>query len=380
MLERPGNIYLGLLQMCVIPIIISAIILSIGNLLKSNSKQSYIFKLIAVFITGMIISAAIALFIGLIGKPGAGLSKEQKALMGKEILRVESAQDASVSCKNKKQIIDFIEEMIPTNIFRAVSEGKILPILFFCIIMGVALGTLRNENRETVLSFANASYEALLNIISWIMYGLPFGLCALFAFQISQIGTDIFVMMFKLILLIYISSILLIIFYSIIIWLRSGGSFISTVLTMRRVLIVSIGTSSSFAAIPFALESLHKKLRFEKETTDLIIPLGITINPHGNILYFALAGIFMTQIYTLSLTPQDYITIILSAILAGVAASSAPGLAAISMIAIVIEPFGLPVMVGIILLAAIDPLVDPIITAVNVYGNCATVSLTARKI
>lgn len=365
--------------MCVIPIIISAIILSIGNLLKSNSKQSYIFKLIAVFITGMIISAAIALFTGIIGKPGAGLSKEQKALMGKEIVKVESSQGVSISNDHNKQIIDFIEEMIPTNIFRAISEGKILSILFFCIIMGIALGTLRNENRETVLSFVNALYESLLNIISWIMYGLPFGLCALFAFQISQIGTNIFVMMFKLILLIYISSILLIIFYSIIIWIRSRGSFISTIASMKRVLLVSIGTSSSFAAIPFALEALHKKLNFEKETTDLIIPLGITINPHGNILYFALAGIFMTQVYSLTLTAHDYITIILSSILAGVAASSTPGLAAISMIAIVIEPFGLPVIVGIILLAAIDPLVDPIITTVNVYGNCATVSLTAQR-
>jgi Na+/H+-dicarboxylate symporter len=63
--------------------------------------------------------------------------------------------------------------------------------------------------------------------------------------------------------------------------------------------------------------------------------------------------------------------------LAGIAASGAPGVAALGMLALVLEPLELPAAVGVILLSAIDPVLDPLITATNVHATCAAVSLVA---
>ena len=137
------------------------------------------------------------------------------------------------------------------------------------------------------------------------------------------------------------------------------------------------GIATALAALPFALEGLHTHLGFEKESTDLVIPLGITLNPHGNIICFSIMAVFIGQLYDTSFSAADLAAMIPIAALAGVAASSAPGIAALSMLALVLEPFGLPALVGIILLTAINPIIDPILTAVNIMGNCACVSIVA---
>ncbi len=76
---------------------------------------------------------------------------------------------------------------------------------------------------------------------------------------------------------------------------------------------------------------------------------------------------------------KELLIVIIGSILAGLAATSAPGLAGLSMISIALIPLGLPYAVAVILLAAIDPILDPILTTVNVYGNCAATALIAKR-
>ena len=229
------------------------------------------------------------------------------------------------------------------------------------------------------LALADAVYESLLKVIAWMLYGLPFGLCCLFADQVRRIGLDLFSSMFKMMVLVNFSAVLLAVFYSIVIWWRSETTYMKALSSMRRAMMVALGTSSSFAAIPFALEGLNKRLRFESETVNLMIPLGITLNPHGNILCFAMTGVFMAQLYQMPLGFAQLGIILFLSVMSGVAASSAPGMASLSMIALVLNPLGLPSVVGIILLAAMNPVIDPLLTLVNLYGNCATASLVADK-
>jgi len=66
-------------------------------------------------------------------------------------------------------------------------------------------------------------------------------------------------------------------------------------------------------------------------------------------------------------------------VLTSVAASGAPGVAALGMLTLVLEPLGLPGAVGLILLTAIDPIVDPLLTAANVHATCASATLIAEK-
>ena len=49
-----GNIYLSLLQMCIVPIMITAVVSSIGRLLTTAQASKYIGRLVLVFLLGMV--------------------------------------------------------------------------------------------------------------------------------------------------------------------------------------------------------------------------------------------------------------------------------------------------------------------------------------
>ncbi len=379
-LAKPGDIYLGLLQMCVLPLMISAIILSVGRLLQSRDAGRYVSRLFLVFVAGMMLASVTGLVVGIIGKPGLGLDKQQKIMLGKEISRVERGDASAQTEGARKDLWSFVSEMIPRNVFRSINEDKNLPVLFFCLIIGVALGLVRSANSNAALAIADATYEALLKIVAWLMYGMPFGLCCLLADQIARIGAGMLIALGRLVILINVAALILLVAYIIIIWLKSRRPFLESLVALRRPFIVAVGTSSSFAALPFALEGLTRRLKFEKEKVDLIIPLGFTLNPQGNIVCFSLMAVFMAQLYDVPLTSGGLVGVLFVSIMAGVAASSAPGIAALSMLALVLEPFSIPAAVGVILVTAINPVIDPILTAVNVYGNCAAASMVAKRI
>jgi Na+/H+-dicarboxylate symporter len=101
-----------------------------------------------------------------------------------------------------------------------------------------------------------------------------------------------------------------------------------------------------------------------------MIPLGMTINPPASVLQFAISSLFIAQIYGMELGFNELTIIFVGSILAGLASSSTPSIIGLSMIAMILDPLGLPSGVAIILLVAIDPVIDPIITALNVQANC----------
>ena len=95
---------------------------------------------------------------------------------------------------------------------------------------------------------------------------------------------------------------------------------------------------------------------------------------------FGLSTIFFAQLYNLPLGPGSYGVILFGTVLAALASAGAPGAATIGMLSLVFNPLGLPVEAAIALMLAVDPLIDPIITLVNVHTNCTCTALIAKPV
>lgn len=377
-LALPGTMYLRALCMCVLPLIISATILSVARLLESSAAGKTLAKLAAIFACGMVLAGLAGMAGAKLGNPGRSLAQEQKVLLGREIMRMEAKTDSPRSASGGT-LARFLQDSVPENVFRDVSQGNSLPVLVFCIILGIALGAQRTRSSTTAIAVADATYAALLKIVSWLMYGLPPGLFCLLAAQMGQIGAGVLAALFKLVLWMSLVSLALVAIDLLVIWHRAGGSLPQVIRALKQGVLVAMGTSSSLAAIPAVIEGLHGRLGFRKETVDLVIPLGTTLNPHGNMASFGMMALFVAQLYDVTFNWGDWATILVASILAGVAASSAPALVSIAMVSMVLEPFGLPPFIGIVVLTVINPLVDPLLTLANVMGNAATAALVADK-
>lgn len=385
-----GKIYLSLLKMCIIPIMVSAIISSITKLFSSGASSRLLARIIIVFVAALFISSFAGFFSGLIGKPGSNLDHQSQKTIGKLLRESGNASDVSFSPdmkiyvndpagQNSENSKDLVSSFIPENIFKSLTNGNNLHILFFSIVFGVALSFITPGLRDRVINDLDAVFQAFELIINWLMYLLPIGLCFLTASQISEIGIEVITSMTKYILWIYAGCLFLIALNSIVLSFYSGHNIFKTLRLLKEPLLIAFFTRYGFASMPSAIEILKQEFKVSSNTASLIIPIGITVFRFGSVLAFSLSSLFLAQLFSLEINLFSSAVIIGGAVLAGLASAGAPGIIGVTMISIILEPLGLPLEVAIVLLLAADPITDPVLTLANVHTNCAVCSLIEGK-
>jgi proton glutamate symport protein len=382
-----GDAYLSFFQMTVIPILITAIVSSLGRLMKDKGAQKYIVRIIFVFVLVLTFAAVFGTALGLVGRPGSALGESTTNTLNKIIKTSSQDQNQEMALKSpnldhsgsKSSLLDFLLQIIPSNIFSSLSSGRILEIVFFSIIFGIAVGFVRDSASTFLLDLATSLLESFQKLINWTMYGLPFGLFFLIGKQIAQVGTEIFLAMIKFIIIFYAGGLVVFLICTAIIWLRSREKNPLKVLkAFIDPIVISIATRNSFAALPSSISSLNK-MRFNQNTTNLVLPLGITVLRIGNILYFAFSACFVAQIYGATLSAQSVLLIIVGSLFAGTATAGSSGLLTLPMLGIILDPLGLPVESILVVFMAIDSLIDPMRTLLIVYGNITTTSLISDR-
>jgi hypothetical protein len=197
--------------------------------------------------------------------------------------------------------------------------------------------------------------------------------------QIAQVGIGVFIAMSKFIAVYSIGTVFLFVVSTIAIWLRSGvANPLHVLQAVFEPILLAFATRNSMATLPSTIASLDEKLDFSKSAVSLTLPLGMTLARFGNIFYFGIAVFFVVEIYGMQLAFVHYLMIAVGIIFAGTATAGASGIVTLSVISIVLNILSLPVEAVLIILMAIDPIVDPLRTFQLVYMNMAAAALIAR--
>ncbi|AIL12913.1 hypothetical protein IM40_04350 [Candidatus Paracaedimonas acanthamoebae] len=377
-----GKIYLSALQMSVVPLIVVMITCSIARFMQSKGLKTSVSYILLIFFIGLIISTFIGGLCATIFRPGsnidetmlANIMKDAASSMIREIdLKTPIEADAF------QNLNQFISELIPKNFFSALAEGKILQIVIFTIILGTAIGALSGTSQKNLLNLFESTQRALQKILSWLSVVLPIGVLGLMADQVSKVDLSLLLVMTNFICSLTFAFFSLIFLSSLIIWANFRGGYLESVRVMWTTIVVALTTRNSFLAMSEATDSFTARLKFDSLTTNLLLPLGITICRYGNVLYFSFTAVFIAQIYNVPLTFSTYYVILFGSIIAGIATSGATGVASIALISIVLEPLGLPLGAVFMLLITVDVIADPLRTLAIIYPNCAATSFIARR-
>ena len=279
-----GRLYLSLLLMCIIPLLFTAIISSLGQMVAKHKLGRSLVVILLVFAVGLVVAAAIGTGIGWATGVGADL-RESKAL-GSLLLQEEStsaadsveglsnagheeryaelfsgtAQDSSAReaaaagelAESSRGFVAYLFQLIPQNLAGAVLEENYLAVLFFSLLMGVALGFAPAEGRGSALSMLGAFFDSLLRIISWVIFLLPAGLVCIVAGQVARGGLDFVPVLGKLIGVSVVTAVATILLFGMAIWWSLGVRLPAVFRGLRSPLIVALATSSSLASIPAA--------------------------------------------------------------------------------------------------------------------------------
>lgn len=379
-----GNLYLGLLKMCVLPVLLSAITASLGRLMNSPDAKQYIRKVLIVFPVSLLIVSSVACLAAFILGPGRNLSEETLATLG--VLVKDSSLDFEVSLSGGAVAVDSTPSMsdilmsfIPDNIFQALSEGQTLKVLCFSAMFGISLGLLKKEYTDSIFVLLDGVFKSFNQLMQWLTVLLPFGLFSLLSYQLSQQGLDVIASMLNFVLVTLFTFALIYVFCTLVIWKRSRQPLFTVLNALREPTVLALATASSFASMPSAIAALSEKLKFSRQTINLIVPLSITICRFGSVIYFALATLFVVQLYDKPLGPLEIFLVAIGAVVAGIASSGATGILTLTMLEIIFVPLSLPLEAVLILFIAIDPLIDPVRTLGIVHTAMAVATVISEE-
>jgi proton glutamate symport protein len=172
--------------------------------------------------------------------------------------------------------------------------------------------------------------------------------------------------------LVFISSALIISF-------KLGVSPFKAIAALKESILIAGGTMSTFASMPAAIKGLEEELGMDKELVNLVVPMGAVVNRFSMVILYGASLVFAAQLYSVELTIPQMILGALLVVLAAIAGAGTPGVVSISMVKIVLQPLGLPYDSIITLLFAVNPVIEPITTATNIYAVSATTAFIAGK-
>ncbi|MEM6253183.1 MAG: cation:dicarboxylase symporter family transporter [Cyanobacteria bacterium P01_D01_bin.156] len=378
-----GDFYLGLLKMCVLPILLAAITTSIGRLMGSKDAALYVKRILVVFPLSLLAASGLTALIAAIAGPGRNLSAQTLESLGVLVndsgIDLEMALTGPLPEEAKRGIGTFLISLVPDNIFYALSQGETLKVLIFSIIVGISLGLVRDRVTEPCFEILEAIYRTFNQLIDWLTVVLPIGLFSLLAYQLSQQGVDVMLSMINFVLAALITFFIIYVICTLVVWQQSKVSLLKVLAALREPTILALATSSSLACLPSSIAQLSEALKFNRQTVNLVTPLSITLCRFGSVIYFALGSVFVMQLYDKPISLGSILIVVVGSIFAGMATAGVTGILTLAMLGIVLEPLQLPLEAVLVLFVAIDPIMDPFRTLGIVHTGIAATAVIADK-
>ena len=273
-------------------------------------------------------------------------------------------------------------DIVPANVIEAAASTQMLAIIFFSIILGLAIVGLPEKPQATLRNFFDALFQVMMKITTGVIMVAPIGVFGLIATLVGRTGFDtfgalglyMFVLSLGLTIHLFVTLPLVLLFLG----------RINPIVHFRNMiepLVTAFSTASSGATLPVTMQTVETRVGVSNRVSSFTLPMGATINMDGTALYECLGAIFIAQALGVSLGFTDQVVVVFTALLASIGAAAIPS-AGLVVIFIVLEAVGLTgagpaFIVGAML--AIDRPLDMFRTAVNVYSDSCGAAIIARS-
>ena len=357
-----GTIFLNLIKFIVVPIVLFSIMCGIISMSDIKKVGSIGLKTVVFYLC----TTAFAVTIGLVG-----------GNLFRGLFPVVATTDLSYEAAEATSFMDTLVNIFPSNFISPMAEANMLQVIVMALILGFAIILVGEKNVRVVNAF-NDLNEIFMKCMEMILKLSPIGVFCLIARTFANIGFDAFVPMLK-----YMGCVILalaiqcFVVYQLLLFLFTRLNPFKFLKKFFPVMNFAFTTATSNATIPLSINTLDKKLGVSKKISSFTIPLGATVNMDGTSIMQGVAVIFVAQIFGITLSPSDLVTVIITATLASIGTSGVPSVGLITL-AMVFQSVGVPTE-GIALIMGIDRILDMLRTAVNITGDAVCTTIVANQ-
>ena len=351
-LDVVGRIFVASLKLLVVPLVFVSLICGASSLGNSSRMGPIAGKTLFFYLLTTALAVTAALTFAVLVSPGSG---------------VELAGEANFEAKQAPPLTDVLVNIFPSNPIQAMAEGKMLQIIVFALLFGLAISW-AGEPGQRIAGFFRDMEAVVMKMVEMLMHLAPYGVFALLGKLFATLGiaaiVDLAAYFFTVLAVLIFHALVV---YSLLLKGLTGLSPAMLFSKMRPVWAFAFSTASSGATLPVTLRTVEKRLGVDNSVAGFTVPLGATINMDGTAIMQGVATVFIAQVYGVDLSWFAYLTVILTATLASVGTAAVPGVGLITL-AMVLSQVGLPIE-GIALIIGVDRLLDMVRTAVNVTGD-----------
>jgi len=359
----PGQIFLTLIQMIVVPLVFASVIRGLSASEDMDQLKKLGSRLVVYFICTTAIAITIGLFTASIIKPGNYVDTSTLTIAAE----AKPVDDGQEKPSDSSSIPELIVEILPENPLVSMVEKEMLQVVLFAVILGLALIAMDPEKSTLLLDLLGALQEICMTVVRWAMVLAPFAVFGLMARITIKIGLDALLGMAAYVGTVLLGLFILLLFYMLLVALLGKKNPFDFLKKIREVQLLAFSTSSSAAVMPLSMKTAEEKLKVRPSIAQFLIPFGATINMDGTALYQGAATAFLAQVYGVDLGMTALLLIVVTAVGASIGTPATPGVG-IVILATVLRSAGIPAS-GVALIIGVDRILDMSRTTLNVTGD-----------
>jgi DAACS family dicarboxylate/amino acid:cation (Na+ or H+) symporter len=372
LIEPAGQIFLRLLFMLVIPLIVSALALAVAEL--GDLRRLGRIGAKTLVYTATVSATAGAIGVSLVNwiEPGAGLPEELKQGLG-----AGSQVPAAAASGVGRTGAEFIVNLVPNNVVKAMAEGDMLALMVFALLLGVGVAAAPGEPARRLEDVLRGLQDVTMWLLGLVIRLAPVGVACLVFVLATRLGLEIFRSLAA-----YVGVVLLglalqqfVVYSASVSWL-GGMSPRRFFRGVRTAMVTAFSTASSNATLPTALWVAEHELRLPSHVSRFVLTLGSTANQNGTALFEGVTVLFLAQLYGVDLTLSQQLMVSFICVLGGIGTAGVPA-GSIPVIAMILGIVGVPAE-GIGVVLGVDRFLDMCRTAVNVTGDLAAAVVVSR--
>ena len=303
-----GDLFIKLMKMLVVPLVFCSIIMSLASITDIRKLATIGARSIAFFMFTTIISIVLSLIMATIIRPGVGLN-------------IPASE--SVSNSTSMTLSNLILNIFPENPLNALTNGEMLPIILFGVLVGFILIKLKDET-PTAYKIFDELNNLMMKLIGIIMKIAPIGIFCMMARTFGSLGFESI-----LPLAIFIGCIILVtlmqifMIYPIIFVIFTKANPFKFYRKFLPAMFFAFSSASSSAPIPLSIEKL-KQMGVSPNISLFTIPLGSSLNKSGSAVFFSVGFLFTAQAYGIDFGATALLTAIIIILMATISSPSVP--------------------------------------------------------
>ena len=362
--------------MLIIPLIVTTLVSGVTAMGDPKKLGSLGARTIGLYMLTTLFAVSLGLAMGTLIKPGVGV--QYNTASAEDLASVTGKMAAAEQAGG---FVDRLLDIIPSNPVAALSDGQVLPTIFFSLMIGIGI-LFVGKAADPVRHFFDSAAEVVMRITMMVMELAPYGVCALMAWVMATKGIEVLSNLLWLAIALYAACIFQIIFVYgfMIIRLFLGLPLKQFFRGIADAQGVAFSTASSSATLPVTISCAETNLGVDKSVAGSVLPLGATINMDGTAIYLGLVALFAAQADGLQLDVSQYVMVAMTATLVSIGAAGIPS-AGLLLAATVLSVIGIAPGQSLLIIAFIFPfdrLLDMMRTLTNVSGDIAVACTVAK--